>query len=55
MKYFYFFLIMLTYLNIFAAKRNLIAISQGIVSPSITSNLVLANGYTFQNPAGIAY
>ncbi|MCB0356968.1 MAG: hypothetical protein KDD40_08180 [Bdellovibrionales bacterium] len=38
-----------------AAQRNLIAVGQGIVSPSVTTNLIISNGFTSENPTGIAY
>ncbi len=38
----------------FAAQRNLIAIGQGIVAPTITHNLTYSNGFTAENPSGLA-
>ncbi|MCB0407450.1 MAG: hypothetical protein KDD34_04540 [Bdellovibrionales bacterium] len=35
--------------------ENLLAVSQGISSPSITSNINYSNGYTKENPSGVAY
>ncbi len=50
-------LILITFfsLSAFSAQRNLIAVGQGIVSPSLTNNLIISNGYTSENPTGLAY
>lgn len=36
-------------------QSNLLGISQGISSPSMTSNLTTSNGFTAQNPVGLSY
>ena len=55
MKYISFLLITFFTWSLFAAQRNLMAVGQGISSPSITSNLIISNGFTSENPTGIAY
>lgn len=55
MKHLVFIVVSLTYLNIFAAQRNLISVGQGISSPNISTNLIISNGFTAENPTGIAY
>lgn len=55
MKYLIFVFLLLTYLNTFAAQRNLISVGQGISSPSIANNLIISNGFTAENPTGLAY
>jgi len=37
------------------SKENLLSISQGISSPSITSTVNYSNGFTKENPVGVAY